>query len=291
MSLIHLPRRRNPQPQGSVRINYNGLGKGLKMLFIPSLGAIDVVTGRVWSKNGDVTTGGDTRGRVFNFDGTDDYLSFTGYPELTSNTGTLFFWCPTVGGPDGFGCVLIGSSSPSVFAPQVLGTGAISIPGPGASTGTIPWFNSSNSCIALSYGGTAATMKAYFNGKDSGLTWSGTDPNAWGAGNKTINLGRYPGGNTWDFSGSMLIAGWTDSVWGEAEARKFYLDPFSLLVSQNRSIFFPDSVVAPPPAGGFGFVKVAGSWKTLSGTYVKVAGVWKSGHFFPNVSGSWKTLV
>ena len=46
-----------------------------------------------------------------------------------------------------------------------------------------------------------------------------------------------------------------------------------------------------PPAAGLGFVRISGSWKNLSGVYVRVAGAWKSGQFSPNVSGSWKTLA
>lgn len=53
----------------------------------------------------------------------------------------------------------------------------------------------------------------------------------------------------------------------------------------------PGVPTSPGGTPGYGFIKVSGSWKTLSGTYIKVGGVWKEGRFSPNVSGSWKTLA
>ncbi len=48
----------------------------------------------------------------------------------------------------------------------------------------------------------------------------------------------------------------------------------------------------PPPSGGFGFVNVGGSWKTIASTYVNVSGVWKTVSATKvNVGGVWKALA
>jgi hypothetical protein len=47
-----------------------------------------------------------------------------------------------------------------------------------------------------------------------------------------LNLGRYVGGALRDFNGTILIAGYTDAIWGEAEARAFRENPWQLFKAQ-----------------------------------------------------------
>jgi hypothetical protein len=244
MSLIVTLDDWETQPDYPAPLDCEGLGRGMRMLFNPALGALDLVTGRRWAANGNAGFASTDAGSVFTFDGVDDFFEFTGYPEISGNTGTLFLYCPIVGTNDINGCVLIGSQSPNAFAPQVNGN-RINIPGPGYNTtGAINWFNTTNSSLVMAFGGTAAAQRAYFNGQDTGMVWSGSAPTAWGAGNKTIDLGRYPGGNPWDFQGTILIAGWTDVVWTENEAAIFHN-------SRGNAIYEPeDTLVWLPSAGG-----------------------------------------
>ncbi len=85
-------------------------------------------------------------------------------------------------------------------------------------------------------GGTAATCRVFLDGKDSGLTWPGA-PAAWGPGNKNFNLGRYAGGTSWDFDGTILIAGHTEKIWGDAESRAFHDNPWQLFKASPKKLW------------------------------------------------------
>jgi hypothetical protein len=225
------------QPQYNAFIDGAGLGKGAQILFNPALGPVDLVTGRVWSPGGNASVAIGQHGRVFNFDGVDDFYAYTGYPELTSNIGTFFIWCTRVGAPDTHGHVLFGTSSPNVSGHQIFSNLTVSIGSNSPSTGTLSsWFNTRNRSLVLVSGGTAATCKAYLDGVDAGVTWS-TDPAGWGAGNKNFNLGRYVGGTLWDTDASVLSAGVTSAVWGAAEARAFHENPWKLFKTPARRLW------------------------------------------------------
>src|SRR5690349_8485251 len=103
MSLITLRNRFASQPQRAAPIDYAGLAKGMRILWNPAAGPVDLVTGRSWAAGGNASIIPAQNGKVFSFDGVDDYYAYTGYPELTGNVGTFFMWCPTVGGPDTYG--------------------------------------------------------------------------------------------------------------------------------------------------------------------------------------------
>jgi hypothetical protein len=106
-----------------------------------------------------------------------------------------------------------------------------------ASNGSLPsWFNTGNRSLVLVSGGTAASCRAFLDGKDSGLTWSG-GPVAWGPGNKNFNLGRYAGGTSWDFDGTILIAGHTEKVWSDAESRAFHDNPWQLFKASPKKLW------------------------------------------------------
>ncbi|SFN73180.1 hypothetical protein [Nitrosospira briensis] len=237
MAVIILPHRLKNQPQYAAPIDYAGLAKGVQILWNPAAGPVDLVTGRAWASGGNAAIATTQGGRAFSFDGADDYYGYTGYPEITGNTGSFFMWCPTVGAADTHGHALFGASSPVGFAHQINPGLQVHISSTPASIGTLPsWFKTKNRSIVLASGGTAATCKAFLDGTDSGLKWAGP-PVAWGAGNKNFNLGRYPGGTLWDFSGTILIAGYSDAVWGEAESRAFHENPWQLLKTRTRKLW------------------------------------------------------
>lgn len=242
MSVLILPRRFKSQPQYRAPIDREGLGKGIQFLFNPAFGSVDLATGRVWTSNGNASVAVGQKGKQFSLDGADDYYSYTGYPELTSSVGTFFIWCPTVGSADDFGHVLLGSASPGAVAFQVNQLGQVQVFGGGLSSGSISWFNSTNRSLVFSSGGTTATCKAYLDGSDTGLT-SPSGPVAWGSGNKTITLGRYPSGNSWDFSGKILVAGFSGAVWGASEAKAFHENPWLLFKAPPRRLWAVSSSI------------------------------------------------
>lgn len=238
MSLITTLRSRFVrQPQHAALIDYAGLAKGIRILWNPAVGPIDLVTGRIWTAGGNAAIVPAQNGKVFSFDGVDDYYAYTGYPELTGNVGTFFAWCPIVGSPDTHGHVLFGASSPNVSGYQIYPDLKAAIGSNGASSGTLSsWFNTRNRSIVFVSGGTAATCKVFLDGKETGLNWT-DPPKAWGTGNKNFNLGRYVGGNLWEFDGAILIAGFAEAVWGAAESRAFHENPWQLFKAPARKLW------------------------------------------------------
>ena len=237
MSVIILPSRFNKQPQYAASIDYAGLGKGIRILWNPAVGPVDLATGRTWFAGGNAAIERDKNGHVFTFDGADDYYGHTGYPEITSNVGSFFIWCPTVGAADKYGHILFGASSPFVVGHQINPAMQVHIGSSPASTGSLSsWFNTTNRSLVLVSGGTAATCRAFLDGKDSRLTWSGA-PVAWGPGNKNFNLGRYIGGTSWDFGGTILIAGYTGKIWSDAESRAFHDNPWQLFKASPKKLW------------------------------------------------------
>lgn len=235
MANLILPRRFAKQPQTAAPIDYAGLGRDMRILWNPAAGPVDLVTGRVWTPGGDVTTRASSNGQVFSFDGVDDYFAYTGYPELTGNVGTFFLWATFVGIPDTHGHVFFGASTPNVCGSQIYPDLRVSIGSNTPSSGNLSsWFGTANRSVVFASGGAAATTKCYLDGIDSLLAWIDA-PKAWGAGDKNFNLGRYVGGSLWDFSGSILVAGFTDAVWGTAEARAFHENPWQLFKTSGIS--------------------------------------------------------
>lgn len=248
------------QPLYPARIDYAGLGKGVRILFNPAVGAVDLATGNLWTPGGNASVATGEKGSNFSFDGVDDYYAYAGYSELTSNVGTFFIWCPVVGAADTYGHVLFGSSSPNVSGHQIYPSLGVSIGSNSQSSGTLPsWFNTTNRSLVLASGGTAATCKAFLDGTDTGITWANA-PVAWGSGNKNFNLGRYAGGTSWDFNGTILIAGYTDEVWGESEARAFH-ESYGLL------IFEPEGEdICLPSIGEISLAGTASTQDNISGS-------------------------
>jgi hypothetical protein len=238
---IFLRSRFTPQPQIAAPIDYAGLGSGMRILWNPAAGPVDLVTGRVWTPGGNATIRPSANGQVFSFDGVDDYYAYTGYPELTGNVGTFFLWCTFVGIPDTNGHVLFGASSPVVSAYEIYPDLKVSIGSNTPSSGNLAsWFGTVNRSLVFVSGGTAATTKCYLDGIDSRLTWIDA-PKAWGSGDKNFNLGRYVGGNLGDFGGSILVAGFTDAVWDTAEARAFHENPWQLFRAPARKLWPADT--------------------------------------------------
>ena len=223
MAGIILPGRLKSQPQYNLPIDRGGLGKGIQILFNPALGPVDLATGRVWASGGGTNVAIGDKGKSFAYASAGDYHGYTGYPELTSNVGTFFMWCPIVGAPDTNGHVYFGASSPAVSGHQINQNGSIIIgTGSGGSSGTLSsWFNTANRSLVLVSDGTAAGCKAFVDGVDTGFTWNFA-PTAWGAGSKNFNLGRYVGASGFQFYGSMLCVGNTGAVWRAAEAKAFH---------------------------------------------------------------------
>ena len=82
------------QPLYPARIDYAGLGKGVRILFNPAVGAVDLVTGNMWTPGGNASVATGEKGSNFSFDGVDDYYAYAGYPELTGNIGTFLSGVP-----------------------------------------------------------------------------------------------------------------------------------------------------------------------------------------------------
>lgn len=238
---ITLRNRSNSQPQLAAPIDYAGFGRGMRILWNPAMGPVDLVTGRVWTAGGDARILPGTDGHVFLFDGIDDYYAHTGYPELTGNIGTFFMWCPRVGVPDTNGHMPFASSSPVVTGYEIYPDLKVAIGSNTPSSGTLAsWFGTVNRSIVFACGGAAATTRCYLDGDDSMLTWIDA-PKAWGTGDKNFNLGRYAGGSLRDFDGTILVAGFTDAVWGAAEARAFHENPWRLFKTPARKLWPGDS--------------------------------------------------
>src|SRR5687768_1671049 len=149
MSVIILPSRSKKQPQYAAPIDYAGLAKGVRILWNPAAGPVDLVTGRIWVSGGNAAIATTQRGRAFSFDGADDYYSHTGYPEITGNIGTFFMWCPAVGAADTYGHVLFANSTPSLNWYQVHSSNTLYLMGK-EGAGTVSWFNTTNRSIVFS---------------------------------------------------------------------------------------------------------------------------------------------
>lgn len=268
MSVILLPNKFRQQPQYPARIDYAGLGKGIQLLFNPALGSVDLSTGRVWTPDGDVSIAAGRRGKVFNFPGFNGNYSYTGYSEITGNVGTFFMWCPTIGPADNFGHVFLHGRVSVLNWFQITDARKVLAFGQESSTAIPSWFNTTNRSFVASSGGTAAKIKAYIDGVDSGIAWT-VAPTSWDAGNKVFEIGRYDAGSNWDFSGSILVLGYTTAVWGEAEARAFHQNPWLLFKAPSRRIWLASSGVTPHDLLGVGQI---GSAETF-GTPVLSAGI------------------
>lgn len=258
-------------------IDYDGLGKGVQLLFVGEHANLELVTETPWTISGGIGSGTSDKGDTITFT-SPSALSQTGYSGMTGNVGTFFMFCPVVGAASTYGHALFSSSSPSVVSFQVDAGRICYILGVASNSPLPSWFNTTNRSLVCSSGGTAGTLKAYLDGVSSGVTWSSGPSSSWGSGDKILRLGGYVVGDSWDFNGSILVAGFTTEVWGATKAAAFHADPLSILLTEGGG------------TPGLGFVKVSGSWKNLSGVYVRVGGVWKSGQFHSRVSGSWKAL-
>lgn len=237
MSVLILPRRFKSQPQYAPQLDYPGLAKGVRIIFNPAVGPVDLATGRSWERGGSAGLSAASKGIAFSFEPEGDYYGLTGYPEITGNIGTFFLWCPTVGAPDINGHIVFGSSTPLVCAYRIQENLTIGIGSNGGSVGTLSsWFNTSNRSLILVSGGTAETCKSFLDGKDTGQTWANA-PSEWGAGDKNFNLGRYVGGTGFQFKGTVLIAGYTDAVWGAAESEAFHDNPWQIFKAPSRRLW------------------------------------------------------
>ena len=110
----------------------------------------------------------------------------------------------------------------------------------------VTWFNTTdNSIVMVSATGLAAGLKTYVRGEDSGHTWSG-DPSTFAAGAKNLYLGRYSSGESHNFQGSILVAGWTSKIWTAIQAKQFHDNPFVVFRRTAQIYMFPTA------AGGLG---------------------------------------
>lgn len=236
--LLLLPSKTRPEQfQHNAPIDYEGLGKGVQILINPALGPIDVATGRVWAANGDARTESGTRGKVFRLDGAGDYYTHTGYPEITGNVGTFFIWCPVVGPRSINGQVFLSATSPIANYVMFDASGFFYAFGRVSSGKQPVWYETTNRSLVAASGGTAATIKAYFDGVASPITFGSSSPVAWGTGNKNFRLGGYPTAASWDFNGAIRLVGLTTAVWGEAEARAFHENPWQIFKASKRRLF------------------------------------------------------
>ncbi|MEO9231638.1 MAG: hypothetical protein ABI216_22170 [Devosia sp.] len=242
---ILLRQRGYNQPQYPAPIDEAGLGKGIQLLLSPGARTVDYATKRVWVPGGNTSIKTGRGGKVFSFDGVDDDLHYTGYPEIKGTVGTFFIWCPVVGPKDDWGHGLFTETATYYLAHQFgsfyhLGSES-SIP--------IFWFNTTNqSLVCSSSGTTGAGLKVYQRGVDTGMTFS-ANPIPWSSGSKSLAIGRYAGGNVHDFNGTVRIVGYTKAVWGLAEAKAFHSNPWQIFKISPRKLW-----VVSAPTGVTGTV-------------------------------------
>jgi hypothetical protein len=268
--LITLPQKHLTQPQYAAPVDYQGLGKGAQFVFNPAAGPIDLVTNRVWAFGGDTSVVSAQQGKAFNFV-SEDYLEFTGYPEIVGNVGTMAIWLPRVGVDDAFGQIYLVESTAAYFN-QVTPGGVVYFGGVGSS-GALPlWFSSSNRSLVLTSDGTAGGTKCYVDGEDSGLTW-GSPPGSWPAGDKQIRIGNYMNSTGFSTDGSMLSIAYESRVWGLAEARAFHDTHGNALYKSNARRIY----LVPSGSGSTGTVaktnandtSVASGTTTVTGSLAK----------------------
>jgi hypothetical protein len=221
MPFLLVPKRFVQQPQYAATIDRQGLGKGAQILLNPAVGLIDQATGRAWTAGGDAKAITTKYGKAINFDGVDDYLEYSGYPELSGNVGTLAIWFTRVGVNDDFGHIYLAESTAAWFTQYHYPSGTLYFAGIGSTTPLSGWFNTTNRSMVLTTDGTAAGTKCYIDGADSGLAWSAT-PASWPAGTKLLHIGNYSGAATIDTDGSMLSFAYTNRAWRPAEAKAFH---------------------------------------------------------------------
>lgn len=247
MSAIILPDKLRTQPQRLARIDSSGLGKGVQFLFNPAMGARDIVTGRAWSKVNSPVIAAGRHG--FEMQVAGSYYDYSGYPEITGSRGTFFAWLPVVGAPSSFGGIYFSSSSPIVFAHQITnGNLPILSTSLNGNVSVSPWFNTTGRALVASTDGTTSGTRLFIDGIDTNQTFTGSAAN-FGTGNKSLRLGGYAGGGSWDANCSILIAGYTTQLWGNNEAKAFYEDPWQIFQPQERRLW-PTSA----PAGSNGTV-------------------------------------
>lgn len=215
------------------------MAKDVQLLLYPVGGRlIDIVNpSRDWVPTGDAKLIGTNRGRAASFDGSGDYYAHTGYPEITGSTGTFFIWMPTVRTGGANGHILFGSTTGPQYL-QITGAGVVYNFSSGSTGNLSNYFSSTNTSLVFSSGGTAATLKLFQNGADSGLTWAGA-PGAWATGNKVFNFGRYGAG--WDVNGDVIIAGYSKRTWTVADAAAFHANPLLIFEEESRSIYLPSA--------------------------------------------------
>lgn len=235
-------RFRGKQPKFVPPLDNQGLGAGFQLLMCSASGPIDLVNGRVWTPGGNAHISTGPFGRSLDFDGVDDYYTYTGYPEIVGNVGTLVCWLPRVGVADTFGQILL-SDSGGVYH-QIVSLSSILFGTAGNSAGSLSsWFSTNNRCLVMASNGTGAGTKVYLDGVDTGMAWTSA-PTGHVAGAKTFHIGNYVGGANWDFDGSMLIMGRTRRVWGVHEAKACYDSKGSAIFRIPRKwVFFSSAGV------------------------------------------------
>lgn len=226
------------QPQiGPVQVDYAGLGEGVQILLMPLGGRlVDVANPSViWTPNGNAGIKATNEGIAAAFDGSGDYFSTTGYPNLTGARGTFFMWAPRVGIAPNYGQVWLVTNTGGVCAFQSpASAGTAYCFGSGAVTGASVVGNSINTSLVFSANTIAGSQRYFRNGLPEGTPDTGATPTAFPSGNKFFNFGRYMGGNSWDADADIVIAGFTTEVWGAAQAKQFHENPWSVFKTPAR---------------------------------------------------------
>lgn len=219
MGVLQLQQRLVLPPQYAAPIDYQGLGRGLKLLFNPALGSKDLVTGRTWAPGGNASVVTARTGKAFQFDGVDDHYSYTGYPEISGAAGTFFMYCPVVGPADNFGTVFF-SDTPTYLWLDNLGR--IYAWSSLANGGYTQWFNSVNRSIIFTSDGTPSGTRIYVDGSHlDSVSFSGS-LTGFSSSSKALRFGAYANGNAYDFNGQAGISGYSNRKWTSHEASLFH---------------------------------------------------------------------
>lgn len=244
------------QPQGSVQINYSGLGRGLQMLLMQRSGKlVDLVnTSATWTPINGATSALTSDGVVSRFNGTTSRVfQSSDYPHMGGNTGTFFIWMPRFGVYDlNVNCIFISTTSASNYL-QLVSDGRVYV-GVSMGTGAPNLANTRDRSVVFS--ARAGSTDVYFDGT---RRVQGIGNALITSGPKTLNFGGYSGGADWDLDADVLIAGYSSIPWGEAECKAFHDNPWQLFQRRNATpIFTPtgDSGVLIPDLSSPGVIDV-----------------------------------
>lgn len=286
--MLLLPQKHLLQPQYDTPINPEWLARGLVVVCNPAVGAYNQVSRQFVTNSGGLGTTPTNRGQAWS-GAASKYIDF-GEPFAPTSGCTVlqvispgsvtsqFPWSNRNGSSVlGIEALVGNGGTPGLFRARMHS--------PEVATGDISGLNDGKDHVTITRFTPSTELKVWV---DSFSNSSSNTTSIPASTTSTQNLRLHSRSTSYFLGKSGLFLYFDRPLW-DVYVAALLQNPYIIYQGLSRRIY--TAVSAPPPTGGYGFVKVSGSWKTLSGTYVKVAGVWKQGTFSPKVSGSWKALV